>query len=148
MIDQVLAVSLPFCLSIVIQLLKPGIKIYARRAARIVFPTSMSVDTTVESLCVDLAVHVYLHLSFIFGILMSSISCVGYTILSQRPIVAGAGAAVSIFLIPWWLIHWQGMPASDLHGKKGKPMRVWTWIAIIVLWALTIYARFFPTSIP
>lgn len=146
MVDEFIAVSLPFGLSIVLQLLNSGVRAYAKRSARFTIPKTINVTESIENLCVDLAVHTYLHLSFIFGVIMSSVSCIAYTVLSARPLIAAIGAVALIVLIPTWLIRWQGLSASQLEGKEGKPMKRAAWWTIVFLWLLTVYARFYPVA--
>jgi hypothetical protein len=142
MTDELIAVSLPFVISIIMQVLQPGVRAYAERATLITFPKSIYLSDEYKKLCVDLAVHTYVHLSFVFSVLLSSVSCIGYTILSKKPILAAAGAVALITFIPFWLINWQGLTASELQGSKGRVMRRCSWGTIIVLWILTVYARF------
>jgi len=144
MIDELIAVSLPFTLSIVTQVLRRGVRTYAQRIVKASTQEGLNLSSGVERFSVDLAVQVYSHLSFVFSLLMSSISCIGYTILSARPTLAAVGATVLVLLLPWWIIQWQGLSATELQGAKGKPMRAAAWTTVFLLWWVTLYAKFFP----
>ncbi len=144
LIDEFIALSLPFVLSIVIQLLQPGIRSYASRFANLSLPDSYSATPKIQKAMVDLAVYTYAHLSFVFSILLSSISCLTYTVLSPRPIFAAVCVLILVTLIPIWLIYWQGLSAQALEQQQGRWMKLSAWISIIALWAITLYARAAP----
>ena len=140
-VDEAIAVSLPFGMSCVIQMLNLSVKEYTKRALRLTLPPERRVSAYVEQQFIDLAVYTYRHLSFIFSILMATISCMGYTILSKRPILAVVGAAGLVFIIPFYLVCFQGLTSDDLEGRKGRPMKVCIWISIGILWVVTLYAK-------
>jgi hypothetical protein len=148
MVDEFIALSMPFVFSIVIQLLSGGVQLYAKRSLRssLSDEVSLSISPGAQQIGVDLAVQIYTHLGFVFGILASSVTCIAYTIRTQRSIIAAAGAVALLCLIPWWLIYWQGLSAHELQSSKGRPMKVWKWITIFTLWMITIYARLYPAS--
>jgi hypothetical protein len=145
-IDEVIAVIMTFVFAALIQFLGKGVPIYAGRAMKNTLPEEVrgSISKKVETFAIDLSTQIYIQLGFVFGILSSTVSCIAYTIRSQRPIFAALGAVLLACLIPYWLFYWQGLTASELLGAQGKYMRVWKWVVIIVLCAVTLYARFFP----
>lgn len=147
MIDDLIAVSLPFGLSIVTKLLSHEVRAYAERMAKI-YGKDLNISHSVEQFGVDLAVQTYLHLSFVFSLLMSAISCIAYTILTARPMLAAVGATALVLLLPWWIIRWQGLSATELQGPEGRPMRVSAWVVIFLLWGVTLYAKLVPLQSP
>ena len=144
LVDDVIALSIPFALSVVIQLLQPGVRAYAGRFSQQNLPKSTKVSPAIEKAMINLAVCTYTHLSFVFSILMSSLSCLTYTVLSTRPIFAAVGVMVMITMLPIWLIYWQGLSAEELQQNQGKWMNVSAWLSIIVLWIITLYVRLEP----
>jgi hypothetical protein len=143
MINDLIAVSLPFALLIAIKLLNPKIRVYVERMATI-YGKNVNISHNVEQFGIDLTVQTYLHLSFIFNLLTSSISCIAFTILCARPMLAAVGATAIVLLLPWWIIRWQGLSATELQGPEGRPMRISAWGVIFLLWGVTLYAKFSP----
>jgi hypothetical protein len=140
MIDEIIAISLPFGFSAVLQLLQPGIRAYAERARKITWDQATARSPGVAKLAVELTVHVFEHLSYVFSLLLSCVSCIAITITSEEPLYAAVGVAFLLVLLPIWLVYWQGLTADELASTKGRSMRVSAWIAILVQYAISIHA--------
>ena len=145
MIDQAIAISSPFVFAIMLQLLNGGIPAYAKLLlnANLVRTVTITNDET-KNLIIDLALLIYTHLGFVFGILTASVSCIAFTMQSQRRLLAVVGALVILSVIPYWIISLQTLTIAEVRGKKGKVMRLINWIVILLLWAITLYARLSP----
>lgn len=143
MVGDLIAVSLPFALSVVVKLVNHLLRGYAERMVKINLQDH-NTSERVRQFAVDLAVQTYLQLSFVLSLLMSSISCIAYTILCPRPLLAAIGAAALLLLLPWWIMRWQGLSAQDLQTPPGRLMRASSWAAILLQWAVTLYARVMP----
>ncbi len=141
MFDEIVSVSMPFVLSIVILVLRSGLRSYARRALKLTIPKEIRLADNIEELCVDLAVHTYSQLSFFFCLLLCSISFMGFTVASEHPGLAALGVLPPMILIPWWLIHWQALPAPEIEGHGGRWMRRWAWILTLGLWVATVIVQ-------
>lgn len=135
---EIIVASLPFLFAAMLQALKPGVRGYAQRAGRWVWDEEVRSDSAVLKRGVELATHVYLQLSFIFGVLIASIACFVYTIMSRVPLLAVVAGVVLLSVVPTWLFKWQGLSARELEGAKGRPMRIVGWVAILLQWGVTI----------
>lgn len=139
--DKWVIISLPYGFSILMQAIMPGVRYYAVRAARITNKLPFKEDAPIMKRSVELAVHVYRQLSFILSILLASISCIIYTVDSDHRVFIVVGIVALISIIPIWLFYWQGLPARDLEGDKGRNMAICAWSIIIIEWILTIIAN-------
>ena len=141
-VERVIVSSLPFLLAALTQFLGRRVAPYAKRALRILVPmASEHPGSDDRALAVELAVHTYAHLSFVFANLMSSLTCMVYAICGTRPILAALGAAALVILLPIWLFYWQDLSAAQLEGRPGRAMRISSWATIGVLWAATVAAQ-------
>ena len=146
LIDEVIAVSLPFVLAAVLRLVNRGVPVYAERIGRYGTGEQVELSDPVKRIAVNLAFRTYSQLSYVFSLLASSVTCISLTILSARPALAALGAAALLCLMPFWIIRWEGLSSTELQAREGRPMRVSAWITILALWAITLYARFYPAS--
>lgn len=142
--DKIIAVALPFVVSIFVQLIPKYASSYARNAAKITLPEYVAEDSDARKIAIQLAVHTYLQMSFFFSLATSTIFCISFTILSSRPIFAALAAVITLALLIYWLIKWQGLGANELEGREGVPMRIATIISILALWVVTTYALVAP----
>lgn len=145
MIDEVIAISSPFVFALLLLLLRPGVPAYAK----LLLNNNLAGTTTItndemKNFIVDLALVIYTHLGFVFGTLTASVSCVAFTIRSQRGSLALVGAVALVAVIAYWIIHLQTLTATQLKGKQGRVMRLTNWIVVLILWSITLYARFYP----
>lgn len=146
MIDQAIAISSPFVFAILLQLLIAGVPSYAKLLLNnnLVRTTVTITNDETKNLIIDLALLIYTHLSFVFGILTASVSCIAFTTQSQRGLLAAAGALIMLSVIPYWIVSLQTLTVDEVKGKKGKVMRLINLTVILLLWAITLYATFSP----
>lgn len=149
MIDEIIAISSPFVFALLLLLLRPGVPAYAKLLLNnnLAGGVRITNDET-KNLIIDLALVIYTHLGFVFGTLTASVSCVAFTIRSQRGSLALVGAVVLVAVVAYWIIHLQTLTASQLKGKEGRVMRVINWVIVLLLWSITLYARFYPNRMP
>lgn len=146
MIDEVIAISSPFIFALLLQLLRPGVPAYARLLLNnnLAGTTTTITNEDTKTFIIELALLIYSHLGFVFGMLTASVSCVALTIRSQRGSLALVGAVALVSVLAYWVVYLQTLTASQLTGKEGRWMRVINWLVVLILWAITLYARFYP----
>jgi hypothetical protein len=141
--ERVIVSSLPFLLAAMAQFLSSRVRTYATHALRLYVRIADEESGTDNlKLAVDLAVHTYLHISFVFSCLMASLTCVVYTIYGTRPWLAAVGACALVLLLPTWLFYWQHLHGQELEGKHGRAMRGAAWAMILIQWAATLAGQF------
>jgi hypothetical protein len=144
--NELIAVSFPFVFAIVLQVLRTSTPAYAKFLLNSSLAGRTPTSDRTKDLVIDLAVLINTHLSFVLGVLTASVSCVAFTITSQKRFLAAVGAVALFAIIPLWIFKWQPLTTDELSGKRGRPMRILNWATITVLWAITLYARLNQTS--
>ena len=130
---QIVANALPFILAYVIIGLKHGIPQLADGALRVVLPEGVRIQGNARKHAIDLTVHIYSQLSFILSLLLSTVSALALTLISQRRVSTVIVTFLLVVLIVLWVLRWQtlGANASQRSGRD-KEMS-WASIASTLL---------------
>src|SRR5207245_3421320 len=83
-IAQILANSLPFLMAYAIQGLEAGMPSLVTNTLRVLLPEDVQIQGFPRQTAIKLAVHVYHQFSFIFSVLLSTVSALGLTLVSKK----------------------------------------------------------------
>lgn len=143
---QDVAASIPFVFSIVLLFLRSGVRLYAANAVRLTSNESFDKDAPIVKASINLATHVYHHLGFFFGVLLSSVTCLSQAPLSDAPFVGAIGAASLLILLPIWVFFWMNLKADEISGRKGLFMKWSGTLSVVLQWSVTIFAIHNPAT--
>ena len=135
--------SLPFAFALFVQWVGGKVEVFARRSIKS-FDAGVKLTPAGEQVPVAFSLYLYDHLSFIFGGFTAVVSCISFTLIGQRPLLAAVGSIVGTAPLLWWVIMWQGLSHTEIQGTRGKAMRSVGWSVIFVVWALALYAQMYP----
>ena len=145
--SQVVANLLPFLLAYVIQFLKIGIKPIARNTLRILLPEGVELGELSVETAIELATHVYSQVSFIFSVLLSTVSALALSLSSERKVAAILAAFVLIVVSAVWVGRWGTLAVqqnSETIRRRAYEMKIAAYGTTTLMMVTTIYARFYP----
>jgi len=144
-IAQILANSLPFLMAYAIQGLEAGMPSLVTNTLRVFLPEDVQIQGFPRQTAIKLAVHVYHQFSFIFSVLLSTVSALGLTLVSKKREVGILVGFVLIVGTGMWIARWQPLARGldETEGAKcDKEMRCAARCTITLMLFATLYARY------
>jgi hypothetical protein len=139
---QIVSNTLPFGLSYGIMILKRGIPQLADGALRVVLPPGVRLEGNARRYAIDLTLHVYSQLSFILSLLLSTVSALALTLISDRRVAAVLVTFLLIIMVLCWVLRWQTLGANPAQrAGRDREMSIASFIATTVMLFTTLYAR-------
>ena len=144
LVNQVVAVTLPFAFSLMLHFSDHAAHVLASRLTNSHLPHGTSADGEIKTLCVNLAHATYIHVTYFFSTMFALVFALSNTLRINQSlfvVVAGVAYAPSVII---WFVWWSDYSLEDLKGVRGRFMRIMGIATICVLWLVTLWVELMP----
>lgn len=139
-IKELVAESIPFVFALSLQFFGGGVKRFSQRELeRVSGVLGRGLSSKVRKHIVYFPVYIHEHLSFLIGILSSTITATTLLLLDSRGVFAVISILWLVIALLWWFLYALSLELLDFEESQyRKWMKRISIVSITVLWALSM----------